>query len=69
MESIKEETVRSQLPDLSLAEFDFLDSSFFRDAGRKLPGPEEVLKATGKEMGNDGVYHFQEIGVLVKYGH
>ncbi|SPQ24362.1 2ab2568c-04d2-425a-a7e4-b0fd733b6101 [Thermothielavioides terrestris] len=65
MESIKEETVRSQLPDLSLAEFDFLDSSFFRDAGRKLPSPEEVLKATGKEMGDDGVYHIREIDQFI----
>ncbi|KAK4105783.1 hypothetical protein N658DRAFT_483201 [Parathielavia hyrcaniae] len=65
------ETVLSQLPDISLHEFDFLDSSFFRslDHGThsgKLPSPQAVLEASGARR---GVWRFQELGVLVKYGH
>ncbi|AEO54563.1 hypothetical protein MYCTH_2297251 [Thermothelomyces thermophilus ATCC 42464] len=72
------EMVLSQLPDISLAEFDFLDSSFFVSqyhgtrSCRKLPSPQEVLDASGKPLGCDGVWHFQEFqepGLLVKFGH
>ncbi|KAK3941223.1 kinase-like domain-containing protein [Diplogelasinospora grovesii] len=68
------EMVLSQLPDISLAEFNFLDSSFFSSqygacTCRKLPSPQEVLGASGTPSGYDGVWHFQELGVLIKFGH
>ncbi|KAK3302594.1 uncharacterized protein B0T15DRAFT_487659 [Chaetomium strumarium] len=72
------ERVLSMLPDVSLTQYDFLDSSFFRteDDGapihRRLPSPQEVLDASGVPSGYDGVRHFPEFegpGLLVKFGH
>ncbi len=67
------DTILSQLPNISLPEFDFLDSSFFRsqngtDTCRKLPSPQAVLEAAGTPWGDKGVWRFQELGVLVKFG-
>ncbi len=46
------DTILSRLPDISLPEFDFVHSSFFRrpdgaDTGGKLPSSQEVLAASG----------------------
>lgn len=65
-------TVLSQLPDSSFPSFDFLDSSFFSnpdDASPRpeLPSPQQVHEASGARMGHPGVWHFQELGVLVKF--
>ncbi|KAK4237713.1 kinase-like domain-containing protein [Achaetomium macrosporum] len=58
------ENVLSQLPDIALAEYDFLDSSFFS----KQQG-DGACTPTGKELGDGGIWNFQELGVLVKFGH
>lgn len=67
------DTILSQLPNICLPEFDFLDSSFFRsqsgaDACRELPSPQAVLEAAGTPWGDKGVWRFEELGVLVKFG-
>ncbi len=68
------DTILSRLPDISLPEFDFVHSSFFRrpdgaDTGCKLPSPQEVLAASGVQPGDKGVWRFPERGLLVKFGH
>ena len=70
-------TILSRLPDITLPEFDFVDSSFFcrpdsADTGYKLPSPQEVLAAAAAanrvQPGDKGVWRFPEQGLLVKFG-
>ena len=62
------DTILSQLPNISLPEFNFVHSSFLRrpdgaDAGYKLPSPQqEVLGASGPQPRRKGVWRFPERG-------
>ncbi|CAI7571679.1 unnamed protein product [Penicillium bialowiezense] len=60
------------LPDESMQEMNFLDSSFFtKDPSRSLPTPAQVRAlATGKRRGDRPLAAiFEEAKIFVKYGH
>ncbi len=57
----------STLPDISLAEIDFHDTSFFRPKPtRQLPTPDQVLQRLPTPY--DGVARFEHLNLIVKVG-